>query len=151
MFLANGDTRPAEVSLDDLDSLPFKPPDFSRRPSKARSTGLPSRACSITGVLKPRWVAMAEGRISESYQKMSVEDQIEFNRWLKANAVVASIFAAAVVAMAFVGAQSSGSADRPAAGTRTTLRSEFLASDRTNWGKVHRRVREARKRPTPND
>jgi hypothetical protein len=94
---------------------------------------------------------MAEGRISESYQKMSVEDQIEFDRWLKTNAVVGSIFAAAVLVMAFVGAQSSGSADRPAAGTRTTSRSEFLASDRTNWGKVHRRVREARKRPTPND
>jgi len=42
---------------------------------------------------------MAEGRISESYQNMSVEDQVEFNRWLKANAVVASIFSAAVIAM----------------------------------------------------
>jgi hypothetical protein len=94
---------------------------------------------------------MAEGRISESYQKMSVEDQTEFNRWLKANAVVGSIFAAAVLMMAFVGAQTSGSADRPAADTKTTSRSEFLASNRTNWGNVHRKVREVRKRSTPND
>jgi hypothetical protein len=32
---------------------------------------------------------MAEGRIAEFYQKMSAEDRIEFDRWLKANAVVA--------------------------------------------------------------
>ena len=46
---------------------------------------------------------MREVRPSEFYQRMSVEDQIEFDRWLKANAVVASIFTAAVDAMAFVG------------------------------------------------
>jgi hypothetical protein len=94
---------------------------------------------------------MGEGRPSEFYQKMSAEDRREFNRWLKANAVVASIFSAAVVAMAFVGAQSSGSADRTAAGTRTTSKSEFLSSHRTNWGKAYRRVHEARQRPLPND
>jgi hypothetical protein len=46
---------------------------------------------------------MREVRPSEFYQRMSVEDQIQFDRWLKANAVVASIFTAAVVAMAFAG------------------------------------------------
>jgi hypothetical protein len=94
---------------------------------------------------------MGEGRPSESYQRMSVEDQIQFDRWLKANAVVASIFSAAVVAMAFFGAQNSGPADTTAAGIRTGSKSESLASDRTNWGKVHRRVHEARQRPIPND
>jgi len=93
---------------------------------------------------------MAEGRISESYQKMSAEDRIEFNRWLKANAVVASIFSAALVAMAFVGAQNSGSVET-AAGIRTDSRSEFVASDRMNWGKAYRRAREARRRHVPND
>ena len=83
---------------------------------------------------------MAEGRIFESYQKMSAEDRIEFNRWLKANAVVASIFSAALVAMAFVGAQNSGSVET-AAGIRTDSRSEFVASDRMNWGKAYRRAR----------
>jgi hypothetical protein len=92
---------------------------------------------------------MAEGRISESYRRMSVEDQVEFNRWLKANAVVASIFSAAVVAMAFVGAQSPGSVDRTAADIRTASRSEFVASDRTNWGKAYRRAHEPRQRPMP--
>jgi hypothetical protein len=72
---------------------------------------------------------------------MSVEDQIQFDRWLKANAVVASIFTAAVVAMAFVGGQNSGPADASTAG---------IASDRTNWGKAYRRVHEARQRPMPN-
>jgi hypothetical protein len=94
---------------------------------------------------------MGEGRPSEFYQRMSVEDQIQFDRWLKANAVVASIFSAAVVAMAFFGAQNSGPADATAAGIRTTSKSESLSSDRTNWGKAYRRVHEARQRPMPND
>ena len=93
---------------------------------------------------------MREVRPSEFYQRMSVEDQIQFDRWLKANAVVASIFTAAVVAMAFVG-QNSGPADASAAGIRTVSKSQLLASDRTNWGKAYRRVHEARQRPTPND
>ena len=94
---------------------------------------------------------MREVRPSEFYQRMSVEDQIQFDRWLKANAVVASIFTAAVVAMAFVGGQNSGPADASAAGIKTASKSELLASDRTNWGKAYRRVHEARQRPMPND
>jgi hypothetical protein len=54
---------------------------------------------------------MREVRPSEFYQRMSVEDQMQFDRWLKANAVVASIFSALVVAMLFLGAQSSEPAD----------------------------------------
>lgn len=93
---------------------------------------------------------MAEGRLSESYQKMSAEDRMEFNRWLKANAVVASIFSAALVAMAFVGSQNSGLIET-AAGLRTDSRSEFVASNGTNWKKAYHRVQQARQRHAPNE
>jgi uncharacterized membrane protein len=92
---------------------------------------------------------MAEGRIAEFYQKISAEDRIEFDRWLKANAVVASIFSAAMVAMAFVGAQNSDHAR--AAAIKTASKSELPAIDRTNWGKAYRRVHEVRQRPMPHD
>jgi len=94
---------------------------------------------------------MREVRPSEFYQKMSIEDQIQFDRWLKANAVVASLFSAAVVAMFFLGAQSSERADATDASMRTASKSAFLASDRTNWGKAYRRVHEERQRHMPND
>jgi hypothetical protein len=94
---------------------------------------------------------MKEVRPSEIYQKMSIEDQIQFDRWLKANVVVASLFSALVVAMFFLGAQSSERADTTAASIRTASKSELVASDRTNWGKAYRRVHEARQRPMPND
>jgi hypothetical protein len=94
---------------------------------------------------------MKEVRPSELYQRMSVEDQRQFDRWLNANAVAASIFWVAVVAMVFVGAQSEP-AHTTAADIRTAwLKGGLLASDRTNWGKVYRRVHEARERPMPTD
>ena len=89
---------------------------------------------------------MREIRPSECYQRMSTEDQIQFDRWLKANAVVASLFSALVVAMLFLGAQSSEPADTTAASIRTTSKNELVASDRTNWGRAYRRVQEARQR-----
>jgi hypothetical protein len=82
---------------------------------------------------------------------MSVEDQMQFDRWLKANAVVASLFSALVVAMLFLGAQSSEPADTTTASVRTASKSELVASDRTNWGKAYRRVQEARQRHMSND
>jgi hypothetical protein len=94
---------------------------------------------------------MSEVRPSEFYQRMSVQDQIQFDRWLKANAVVASIFAVAVVAMAFVGAQNSGPDHASAATIKTASKNELLASDRTNWGKAYRRTHEAQWRPMRND
>ena len=94
---------------------------------------------------------MREVRPSECYQRMSTEDQIQFDRWLKANAVVASLFSAVVVAMFFLGAQSSEPADTTAFVITAASKSELLASDRTNWGKTYRRVHEARQHPTPND
>ena len=93
---------------------------------------------------------MREVRPSEFYQRMSVEDQMQFDRWLKANAVVASLFLAAVVAMFFLGAQSSEPADTTAFVLMTASKSELLASDRTNWGRAYRRVQEARQRHMPN-
>jgi hypothetical protein len=94
---------------------------------------------------------MREVRPSEFYQRMSTEDQIQFDRWLRANAVVASLFSVAVVAMFFLGTQSSEPADTTAFVITTASKSELLASDRTNWGKTYRRVHEARQHPTPND
>jgi hypothetical protein len=92
---------------------------------------------------------MREVRPSEFYSRMSVEDQIQFDRWLKANAVVASLFLVAVVAMLFAGAQSSERADTAAAAIRTASKSELVASDRTNWGRAYRSVQEARQRHMP--
>jgi hypothetical protein len=93
---------------------------------------------------------MREVRPSEFYSRMSVEDQMQFDRWLKANAVVASLFSALVVAMLFLGAQSSEPADTTAASIRRASKSELVASDRTNWGRAYRRVQEARQRHMPN-
>ena len=94
---------------------------------------------------------MREVRPSEFYQRMSIEDQIQFDRWFKANAIVASLFWAAVVAMLFLGAQSSEPADPTAVTIATASKSKLLANDRTNWGRVYRRVQEARQRHMPND
>jgi hypothetical protein len=94
---------------------------------------------------------MREVRPSEFYQRMSIEDQTQFDRWLKANAVVASLFSALVVAMLFLGAQSSEPVDPTAAAITTASKSKLLASDRTNWGKTYRRVYEARQSHMPND
>lgn len=93
---------------------------------------------------------MREVRPSEFYSRMSVEDQIQFDRWLKANAVVASLFSAVVVAMLFLGAKSSEPADTTAASIRTASKSELVASDRTNWGRAYRRGQEARQGHMPN-
>jgi hypothetical protein len=87
---------------------------------------------------------MREVRPSEFYSRMSVEDQMQFDRWLKANAVVASLFSAVVVAMLFLGAQSTEPADTTPASIKTASKSELVASDRTNWGGAYPRVQEAR-------
>ena len=43
---------------------------------------------------------MTKGQISRMYQQLSTEDRRTFDRWLKANTVIGSIFSAALVAMA---------------------------------------------------
>jgi hypothetical protein len=94
---------------------------------------------------------MGEGRTSEFYKQLSPQDRIQFDRWLKANAVVASIFSAAVVVMAFAGARLSEPVDTSAAHIRIASQSPFPADDGTVWGRVHRKVHEARQRRSQND
>ena len=89
---------------------------------------------------------MGEDRISASYQRMSREDRIAFDRWLKANAVVASIFSVALVAMAFAGARSSAPSGEAAAHSGTASQSAFPIHHATLWNKVQRNVREAGER-----
>ena len=43
---------------------------------------------------------MTKGELLAKYRDLSPEDQRKFDRWLKANAVVATIFALGLVAMA---------------------------------------------------
>ena len=43
---------------------------------------------------------MSKGELLAKYRDLSPEDQRKFDRWLKANAVVATIFALGLVAMA---------------------------------------------------
>jgi hypothetical protein len=87
-----------------------------------------SLACTKSGATETTGSRfMREVRPSECYQRMSTEDQIQFDRWLRANAVVASLFSAAVVAMFFLGAQSSESADTTAFLITTASKSELLA------------------------
>jgi hypothetical protein len=43
---------------------------------------------------------MGRGQIAFYYERMSPENQRLFNRWLKANAILGSIFAAGIIAMA---------------------------------------------------
>jgi hypothetical protein len=63
---------------------------------------------------------MTKGDIAGMYNNLSNEDRREFDRWLRANAVVASIFAAAFLAMAVVGSGGPGPRQAMAETTRTT-------------------------------
>jgi len=94
---------------------------------------------------------MGEGRTSEFYKQLSPQDRIQFDRWLKANVAVASIFSAALVVMAFFGATFSGSVDSSAARMMTASVSPFPTDDGTLWGKVQRKVREAQRHRAHND
>ena len=86
---------------------------------------------------------MQERRTSEFYRQLSPQDRIQFDRWLKANVAVASIFSAALVAMALLAAPFSAPGDTSAAHIRTASISSFPSNDRTLWGKVYRKVHEA--------
>ena len=94
---------------------------------------------------------MQERRTSEFYKQLSPQDRIQFDRWLKANAVVASIFSAALVAMAFLGTPFSESVDTSAAHVKTASISTFPTDDGTLWGKVNRKVHEARQHRSQGD
>lgn len=69
------------------------------------------------------------GYVSHSYMKMSLDDQRTFDRWLKANAIIGSIFAVGVIAMAVAGYNSGGARDGAVAeNTKTTT--DVVASER---------------------
>jgi hypothetical protein len=71
---------------------------------------------------------MAKGKIIQQYRTMSPEDQLTFNRWLKANAVVGLVVLAALVAMAVVGANSERPRDPMLAAGKNVP--ELVATDR---------------------
>jgi len=58
------------------------------------------------------------------FQKMSPGDQLEFNKWIRANAVVGSIFAIALLGMALVGGNSTGHGDAALVGPTTIAASK---------------------------
>jgi hypothetical protein len=58
------------------------------------------------------------------YERLSAEDRRAFDRWLLANAVFGSIFAAVLVAMAFAGSRSIALRDAAVA-------SDYFSTDRT--------------------
>jgi hypothetical protein len=60
---------------------------------------------------------MGRGRVAFFYKQMSPENQRAFNRWLKANAILGSIFTAGIIAMAVAGSMSAGPRDAALAST----------------------------------
>jgi hypothetical protein len=74
----------------------------------------------------------ADGQIPEGamsvtnreMQKMSPGDQLEFNKWIRANAVVGAIFAVGMLAMAFAGGNSPSHHDAAFMGPTTVAASK---------------------------
>ena len=54
---------------------------------------------------------MGNGKIFDQYKPLSPDDRRTFDRWLKGNAVIGSIMAAGLVAMAIAGLNSGPSHD----------------------------------------
>jgi hypothetical protein len=80
------------------------------------------------------------------YRRLPCTDRVAFDRWLKANAVVASIFSVALVFMAFAGARPAGPVEGAAGRTAPGLQRAFAVRDPTLWDKVQRKGLEARER-----
>jgi hypothetical protein len=69
-----------------------------------------SRYCkTISPEHQDRPYQVGEGYISRFYKTMSPEDQRGFNRWLTGNAIIGSILAMGLVAMAIAGFNSAPS------------------------------------------
>jgi hypothetical protein len=66
-------------------------------------------------------VAMTKGEILAQYKNLSPEDRRSFDRWLRGNAVVGSIFGVALVAMALGGLQTQETATAPAPTSPQTI------------------------------
>jgi hypothetical protein len=62
----------------------------------------------------PQTEALLEKR--DIIEKWSPQDWREFDRWIRANAIIGSLLAAGLLAMAVAGAPSAGSGDTAAAG-----------------------------------
>ena len=65
----------------------------------------------------PRTEGLLEKR--DIVEKWSPQDWREFDRWIKANAIIGSLLAAGLFAMAVAGVPSAGSGDTAAAGNST--------------------------------
>src|SRR5262245_20823666 len=125
-------------------------PDALRNPHNA--------GIRVTSTLDPpshneRFLSIAEDikrvekcGMPDLYRKLSCADRAEFDRWLKANAVVATIFSVALVVMAFVGARPAGPVEGATGRNTPGLQREFRVPDATLWDKVHGKVRDARER-----
>ena len=79
-----------------------------------------------------RFSSMSEGyrarremRYAGSLSKLSCSDRVAFDRWLKANAVVASIFSVALVVMAFAGCRPAGPVEGAAGATRPVCNADL--------------------------
>ena len=63
---------------------------------------------------------MTKGKAFRQYGRMSAEDQRAFDRWLAANAIIGSLFAAALVFMALAETNVAGPSRAAADGRATT-------------------------------
>ena len=80
------------------------------------------------------------------YRELSCADRVAFDRWLRANAVVASIFSVALVVMAFAGSRPVAPVEGAAGRNAPGLQLGSPAHGPTLWDKVQGKVREARER-----
>jgi hypothetical protein len=68
-----------------------------------------------------KWrTVMTKGDIAGMYKRLADEDRAEFDKWLRVNAVVATIFAAAFLGMAIVGSGGAGPREAQAETPRAT-------------------------------
>jgi len=72
---------------------------------------------------------MTKGEILQTYKHMAADDQRTFERWLKANAVIGSMFAAVIFAMAWAGSDASGPRHATAQSTENTAFSARQGND----------------------
>jgi len=79
---------------------------------------------------------MGKGNVSSYYKKLSVEDQRTFDRWLKANAILGSIFAVIIIAMALMGSRSVGPGDAAVTSSATSASDVASSQQRRNQADV---------------
>lgn len=87
------------------------PPPAPQSRTRVAGPSLSSKAVRFRWSLQP----VPDG-LPSYYERLSAEDRRAFDRWLLANAVFGSIFAAVLVAMAFAGSRSIALRDAAVAG-----------------------------------